>query len=375
MNFTFLKFFNYKGLFISRIIQVLLLISGLSYLFSQIKTRFELKVGHSAIFYLSIYFTLFLFLLTINKAETWFWYCASFTYLWSIIALIAVIAALIGINRFSYLVLAISSVYISGASAPLILMMLMFYVIIGFRHKDMIIKILFSTALLLIGFLILYSGPGNLERESYFDDISILNTFWINSKSIIKIIIFKILPLSPFIAIFLLPIIFIRIPEKIKIMLNNVSISGVSFFFIVLLFFHHLPIAYKIQDIAPDRAMAPFSIYLIIYLIIIGTKLNSRISLNEHNRSKMLHASLILVFFITSITFYSEYKIAKNYTQAFDQRISQIEAGCDDNILELQPLPESGWIMSSEIETDQNHWKNQHLKNAYNLDCELMLSH
>ncbi|MCI5057080.1 MAG: DUF6056 family protein [Flavobacteriales bacterium] len=368
VNFTFLKFFGWNALLITRLLQLFIGWYSILFLIRGLKEKWKFPLSNSG--WTALFVLMVLFFLTINKAETWFWYCASFTYLWSVFALFFIIGSIFQKESLkNYLILAISSVYFSGTSAPLILIFFLGLLIIGFKRK-LNRQGIVSSILVLIGFIILYNGPGNLERESYFEEMGWIQIVWINIKSTIKILVFKIWPLLPFALCLFMPILFI--PQKFFDGfkgIEKIGIVGLSSALFVVLFMHHLPIAYKIQDIAPDRTMTPFTIYFLVYLFILTLQLNRKFRINPKIRMNLLQVSLVLVSLMVIGTFVKEICVASDYAKANEQRMELISDCEDGEELILSKLPPSGWVMSAEVDSNPNHWKNEHLKNALNTSC------
>ncbi len=76
---------------------------------------------------------------------------------------------------------------------------------------------------------------------------------------------------------------------------------------------------------------------------------------------------------ITLIVFNSYYtNIHYNYAKAFDQRVNFIKEN-DTQLIQVKPLPYSGYIYSSEITADVNNFKNQHLKNGLGVKNNIVL--
>jgi hypothetical protein len=69
-------------------------------------------------------------------------------------------------------------------------------------------------------------------------------------------------------------------------------------------------------------------------------------------------------------------QITTNYAIAVDKRMLMLKTFVDpgDNAaITLAPLPDSGWLLSSEISANPSDFRNQHLKKYYGLTNEILL--
>ncbi len=231
---------------------------------------------------LSIFLAAVVFLTTIRIDETWFWLCASCTYLWGMIMLVLGAACLIHPNRDRIMTIlaCLAFLYVGGASGPLALfvLFLMVSVILGAwlkRGTGMLSlndpfrrRIYPAFIACLVGFIILYMGEGNRAREAFFEDIGVGEALILNVK-MTGIVLLK------------------RVPQKLPLMIaasvpmvlvggtlnkgfsSSVLTRGVFWGVVLyglLIFIYQLPVTYKTQDVAAYRTLFPVTFLCLPFL-------------------------------------------------------------------------------------------------------------
>jgi hypothetical protein len=322
-----------------------------------------------------------LFYITPDKGETWFWLCAACTYLWSIISTMYLTSWLLkrNANLVHHMLGVLVCLYIGGSSGPLtiiILIILVAYTVLAKNRKWLIIsniRILLAWVLLAISFFILYQAEGNSNREAFFENITIIESFWLNFK-MCGILILRSLSTQFIVAGIVLAIILIASSLNSgdwKLTLRSWILPSVMLGFGI--FIYQWPITYMTQDIAAVRAMLPIVIMLALHVMAVYQK--TKISLPLSFITLMLYMISIVSLFAGIFLLKDAVKTLPSYSLAYDQRLELLMSfeQCDGPI-GLMSLPDSGIIHSAEIGTHSQNAQNQHLKEGLQLSCDFFIT-
>jgi len=327
-----------------------------------------------------------IFIATVKINETWFWLCASTTYLWSNILLILGMICLFYPSKNIGIALlgSFSFFYLGGSSGPLALLAMLFLggcilgALLFIKRLPFLNSLLFKRSILffvfcMLSFLVLYFAEGNHIREQFFQKISLGHSLLLNVK-MSGIIFLKRLPFFlPLLVVWCIPVIrlggCIRQEGQRKRWKAKVLYASVLYVAIVYLF--QLPITYKTQDVAAYRALFFVTIislgYVCFLYFVIGNYLLPKSYSNRY--------LLLLAYLSSSLIFGYElarqYRISTNYAKAYDQRMALIKAHDKTTVLALPPLPESGMLYSAEISQDTAFFSNQHLKKGLQLNHDV----
>ena len=371
---VFLLKFNTLPLFLMayNLLTTGLLYLGIFRLLSSLNQFYQLNLKRvTALIYTAIFLSV-LFFCTISANDTWLWYTSSIVYLWSTTAFF------FGLNLFfqkrksflDFIFFGISAIYIGGSNEPLALItvLILFYLVIKKRE----VSISGLGIILIFGsFLINYLSPGTIHRDELTPNLGAIDLTLYAGYGAVKFLLFSIH--KTFIPALFLSVPFYLLGKKIEspiiqnfnpikeLIWSNIIIIG-----IVLV--NQLIVVYALGGLSPDRSLmvATTSIAIIIvrYIFLLG---------NYHQQKyKLLKYSLILNV-ITLIVFNIHFtNVHFNYSKAVDNRTQYILKS-EDKLVKVKPLPSSGYIYSTEITNDPNHFKNQHLKNGLGLDKDIVL--
>ena len=381
ISFSIASIAHFKyTLFIYQLLIIMLLIASLNSLYKNVSKLSNIlpKQTKFRIINLSIFLASIIFYCSFNLGDTWFWLSSSCSYLLSIIALIYLLSMLIS-NKSSlttYLSLATCSLFIGGSNGTLSI----FYLLLAFIYllrivynsknagistilkKDINRKLIFSSLIIFIGFLILYIGSGNENRSSFFSPISFTTAFIYNFKFCGIIIFKKILPLLFYLITFCLPFYFLGNKTAPTSKHSFIKLFIFSSILLVLsIYIFQLPITYKTQDIGADRTLIPLTLFLIIYFSYNLFQLGNKSQI-EFSFKKMGVVFFTLIISINTYHLIKQYSIVKKYANAYDNRIQQIKKDRNKPVLILDPLPASGFLYSAEISENPNHFTNKQLK-------------
>lgn len=382
---------NKYSLFIFGIFNLTVFTLAIKLLIKNIVLYLDKSLHFNKWFYLniSIYIVSIIFISTFRINETWFWLCASCTYLWSTIMLVLGVTWLISQNKNLWLAITacFAFAYIGGSCEPLALLLLIFLIVVVFLIQFNIIganlpkttiitRFLFAIFFCLSAFIILYLGNGNRNREHFFEEISLLNASILNIK-MTGIIVLKRLPLIiPFAILLCSPVLFIRSFYKKTIFQKNrnkaIFMLTIFYFFTIYLF--QLPVTYKTQDVAAYRALFPITSVSIVYFTFLFFLIGQNISINNKLGRNLILFSILLSCIFNGFNLIKQSGIVFAYSKAYDERILFLKQDHkNDKVIELPPLPVSGMIYSAEISRDTSHFSNQHLKNGLELNYAVKL--
>lgn len=350
------------------------------------------KVKRCRLLNISIFIVSAIFYSSIKIGETWFWLASSSTYLLSIIVLLLAVAFIINgkTNTTSYIIVIFSSLFIGGSNGSLSLFILLFQlIIIGLLlknkygnatkksyNKDYLLnKIGISFISCLLAFIVLYLGPGNKVRESCFDSIGIFESVLLNFKTTGMIIFLRLPHIAIYLVIFSIPVYWIGMQKKevisMRVFLKKLVLS--TLFLGISIFLFQLPITYKTQDIAADRALFPLSIILLLYSFYLSYNLARTKMLLEGVVFRIILTSLLIITSLNIKNLIVQNKITKAYSVAYDNRINILKESTFRETIVLEPLPNSGFLYSAEISSDTKHFNNQHLKQGLCIESEIKI--
>lgn len=324
---------------------------------------------------------------SVSIAETWFFICSMCTYLLSIIALIAGIGSLHDKNKLRSIIISIISfAYIGGSLGPLALVCILG--LIGFLFSNVIKKNSKKIRIAAIGliaclifFMILYNGHGNENRESFFNKISIIDSVLLNFKITARIFLQDIVRILPFLIPFsIILVLFLNENNNVESGKSIIDRKRIVRFYILLavgvvflVFIYQLPITYKTQDKGALRALFPVTIFLFAG-VVAGIQIIARIMPSKMRKILLLLCSCLLLIF-NSYKACDQFFEVREYAQAYDNRMIEVKTKClSDQLIVVEPLPESGLLHSAEISTDTNSYLNKHFINGLGISCPVCRS-
>lgn len=319
--------------------------------------------------HLSMLITSCLFILSMNIGETWFWLCASATYLWSLIGLLYLINYLLHPQP-SWLIVTLAllgAIYLGGSAGPLALLsllglgLLVFIRMIG-RIQIPLGRLLSAVALMGTAFLLLYLAPGNDVRSDFFEDIGLLESFMLNFKMCAIIIIrnkahLAMMTLGVFVYIF-----YNRPGQQTRAVIWRYLMLSIA-----AIFLYQWSITYMTQDIAAHRAQLPVSLIILLAAIFAFYPVYR---IFDKQARVIAHLTVILIPLSFSVYHLSQASKYIDYAQAHDERTRYLleEPLLIDGKAYLKPLPDSGLLPSAEISPSAIHFRNEHLKAGLGLD-------
>ena len=330
------------------------------------------------------------FFTSFSIGETWFWYIIILTYLWSIIAFIFLLNLIFSFKNIflTFIFIIVCSAYIGGASESYALIFLFSLIAIFLYRKKLNInksftiidyKLILAISALLLSFSISYFAPGTEIRHSLLPHTPILEKLQIFSKSYIKYFL-RFLP-DKIIYLLLFSFLWLYIGSKyLKKSFKEKevikTIKNITLLFLVFLVVTLLPTSFIMSETGPGRSLSIVSLLTVIYYAILFSLLGIFIDTNKIFYKILLSSlSLISILFLI-FTIYSQYKVAKLFSQACDERLQSIKTALLNNqkeTLELNKIPPEGMLYWDELSEDTTHFTNKHLRDGLNLPFQVKL--
>lgn len=383
LSFTISSLLKYKyTLFIYNILLLQLFIISIYYSLNACKKLLNESVRNDKLQILnySVFFVSAIFYSSFNIGETWFWLSSTSTYLLSVIMLFFAFSFIFNNkkNMANKVSITLVSVFIGGSNGTLslLLLLVLFVLFLLYQQKNKLIanKLLLSFVCVLISFVILYLGNGNNIRSSSFNSISVLDSFILNIKTTAIILFMRVPSILIYILLFILPTFHIfgntqNITKSTFIKRCLVSAS----ILLALLFLFQLPITYKTQDVAAIRTLLPISILFFVYGLFLIYNICQIESFRLRIPTAFAQLYLVGIILFNLWNLQNQYKVTNNYASKYDERIETIKKLSHMDTIALKPLPSSGFLYSSEITFDANHFSNKQMKVGLQTKSELII--
>jgi len=375
---------NYS-LFLYQLSILLLLITSVYRLLKNLNFLYwQVELKSSELLNISIFIISALFYTCFKIDETWFWLCASSNYLLSVVFFILGISTLINPmkSNINTTLNILSFTYLGGSCEPLaifsVFILLVFALGIYLKRTSIPLhtSLLFSrtlTALLfcLGSFILLYIANGNRVREQFFEDISIFECFLLNVKTTGMIVLLRLPTIILYLILFSVPAFYLGLLQKVrphskKTILKRVVTIGIVYG--LLIYIYQFPVTYVTQDIAAYRALFPITLLSNIATLIVLYNIGLMIKLNNSTKQYLLPLVFVSVIVLNIYTLFRQYQTLPKYAKAYDERITYLlKTKMNPATIKLNPLPNSGLLMSAEISTDSLYFSNLHLQMGLNL--------
>jgi len=337
----------------------------------------SLPFKKTQLFLISTYLLGALFYGAFAKDDTWYWITVAPMYLWGSFA--AILGGSLILHRWnepirSFLI-GLLFLYAGGASETIAITTLTILFFLGFiTHRGESSKRIDRKALhigtiaCLVGFGIDILGAGAQVRYEHLPHYTLTDRLVIGFWNYIKFT-FKEIPVTlPAILLFASPLAFFgrkqlrfQITSFRDVLWNNRMLLGIADLLIILL---SLVMAFVMGEMGPTRSWIPLTVIVTSVTVVITYQMGTWIYIRSNG--KLFH--LILIFQLILIGFQSytgfqQIGSAATYAAATDSRMKFIdkELIAGESLIELEALPQSGWLFTSEITNDTAHFRNKHL--------------
>ena len=271
-------------LFISGLIEITAFVLSLAFLLRAVLQHFpQLKPDNISTLSIALLFTNGFFYTGPDVSMTWFWLTATFTYIWSIIALFLFCALVLHKSikpLLRYIGIALSLLYIGGAFEGLAAFLALCISIILVRifinknnsGKAYLKAFYIALPCVVLALAILIMGHGNMVRRQFTPHLSLLATLVQNFK-VLSFYALKRLPSTmPYTLLFSVPFAWLgytvavkntiqaKRPKEIVIQLLKYTVLC-----IVMVYVYHYPICYLLGVLGPARSFAFVSLLVFIW--------------------------------------------------------------------------------------------------------------
>lgn len=372
--------------FILLIIGVYLLISRLGEIYSFPMSVFEKSV-------LCLSFTALLFFMSFDIGETWFWCSSTGCYAFNILAFIWGLFFILHPRNtfFIFSGILVCFVFIGGSAEVYAFFFLLFLSIFIFhRYKNTVgkfsdslnhKKLLVGFAALMVSFIILLIAPGNYLRDQLLPPHRFFFSFFIAGKSLIKFFVFYIPSHLPYLLAFSLPFFFAGrafkyASDKKYEMRFSFFLKRSSLFFASFLVLFSYVTAYLMSETGPARLWFLVTFLFSVYCCMLFFYAGYSFILSEKASRITRSGGTFLATIILCYCLIHQFKLVSRYSTSFDEREKRLTdfnlRVKTDTVLAIPPLPPSGMLYPADITADASHYKNQHLRQGYKLQFQVI---
>ena len=328
----------------------------------------------------AVSFLISFFILTTGVGETFFWITSSAMYLWSFIAVCFLLAEVLrGEKSVSTLVVCVlTAAYIGGAAEAIAIpCFILLLLILAFQLRKKMLKpaTAISIAVLFVSILISYSGEGRVLRQSALPDISLLQSVTLNFRSFAQIELYFLSEKFLFIILFFIAWMGFGAKLPFALNVNFKLFAWVLGSYALLSFIFIFPSSYLLGEIPPLRARIFVGFLNCCLLAFAGVVTGAYFHRPLITSIISSVAVIVLVVMVGKIAI-EQKKITTNYAVAVDKRMLFLKSFVylgDNAPITLDPLPDSGMLLSSEISSNPTDFRNQHLKKYFGITNDIIL--
>lgn len=339
---------------------------------------------------LSILFIACFFFSTPDIGETWFWYIIIFTYLWSLAGWILVIDYIFLGNGPAQLIIAvIASIFIGGASESYALIICSSFILlltilnvqnifsysglpkILFRNKKINTKIILVVLLIGASFFISVMAPGTDVRQSLLPHTSFADKMFVAAKSFAKIYIRYLPEKFPLLVLLSAPWLIAGFNVRSKLTYPQVKkiFAFISILYVILTAIVAVPTSLVMSEAGPARAWSVLALlssaYFSFLFLLAGMSMQN---IRLMRTILVTDGALIILFLVYTMS--KQLPLAAGFSGAYDSRIKKIEAAKNEGyrgVLELEKIPDSGYLYFDELSSDTSYFTNSHIRKGLSL--------
>ncbi|MFM1874683.1 MAG: hypothetical protein RL266_420 [Bacteroidota bacterium] len=322
-----------------------------------------------------IYLLCTTFYISFSHNDTWFWITVNPMYLWG------TLAAVLGVSlifqnwnaTLRRLLTVVLFLYVGGASESAAISTLIALIYIGFRlHKRP--SLLFDSKALhlatiacMIGFGISMLGPGISIRREHLPHFPVHERILVGLWNYVRFDLKEIPMVLPLAILFVSPFGFLgRKHLRFQLIsIRDVFWQNRALWILadLMIFLIAMALGLVMSEMGPTRAWFPLTILVVIVAVALAYQLGTW--LYVHSKGHLFHlaiAAQIIALVYQALVGFHEIRITNEYAAAVDKRMEHISSLTEtDTVIELPPLPDSGWLLSAEISPDTSHFTNRHL--------------
>lgn len=340
-----------------------------------------LRFSNLQVLILSTYLLAGLFYSSFAQNDTWFWITVVPMYLWG--CFVAVLAGSLLLRSWfapvRYSFIALGFIYVGGASESAAICSLITLFFLGFITHGKTLRVPFdrnalhvATIACFAGFAICLLGQGIHIRNAHLPKIPLSDRVIIGFWNYFRFNFWQIPMVIPIVILMVSPFGFFG---RRQLMYQLISIKGVFWtnrklwgwadLTIVLLAF---ALAMVMGEMGPTRTWVPLTFIILSVGVCIAYSLGTWVYITTKGKLFLLVViGQILLIGYQAVNGYQQISNTSAYAQAVDSRMQSIpeRMKLNETIIQLSPLPDSGWLLSAEITADSSHFTNRHLKSFF----------
>lgn len=338
--------------------------------------QLKLPIGSIRQGIFSAYLLAALFYGSFSKDDTWFWITVNPMYLWGSFAAILGGSFIIG-KRASFLqllLIVVLFVYAGGASETVAISTVIVLFFLGFITHKKQFQILvdrralhLATIACLVGFAIDVLGPGAHVRFEHLPQFSLTERAIVGFWNYAKFALMEVPIILPALIIAASPLAFFgrkqlrfQLIDPKELMLSNRKLWIVTD---ILVFIMAFTMAFAMGEMGPKRAWIPIAFIALVFSVVLAYQLGTWVYIRTKGKLFQMVIIAQVVGLVYQIVMGSwQIGITSAYAKAVDERMATIHSQMEvEEIIVLEPLPDSGWLFTAEITTDTAHFTNRHL--------------
>jgi len=335
----------------------------------------------------SMQFCCAFFFTSVSIGETWFWVCSVHAYLLSLVIFLWGLVFLFNgkKNSATYLGLSLCFIYVMGAAESfavfvvfLCLLALLAVLLIPEKIrqlaevKHILPKLTAITLLSITCLLVISNLPGTRIRKNFLQQAGFFQTLYLPARTMLYLALKKLPARLLLLILFALP--FSLPGSRLKNSPFAENLFGTKSIFAtvcltgVLIYFSLMPACYLMADRGPERSFTVISFMLVLLFVYLafalGYKKEGLLLARLRTASLLCSSAVLLVYFV------QQTQIAPAYSKALSSRIASVT---EENkkgrttVMDLPPLPPSGYYYSAELSSDTTFYNNLFFKRRFGL--------
>ena len=347
------------------------LVWGIFKLFSSVQNLIKLKIEKKSVIFYSIIFLSVFFFCTVSPNDSWFWYTSSVNYLWSTIAFFFALSFLLKAHKsiFENIFFIICLIYMGGSNEPLAIVSLI-GLSYSFFKKIFIHDSIIGIIILSVSLAINYFSSGTIARDALTPNLGLIDLILYTGYGSLKFTFFSIYKTF-------IPALFAALPffilgkttnlTKLQFKPINQLFQSIGLIALIIIL-NQLIVIYVLGGLAPDRATIASSVIIALIMV------RYFFLLGNYQQEKYGNLKYILMLNVIALIAFNIYYANTHYqyAKAVDCRNDYIKI-CRSKLIQLDPLPNSGYIYSAEISGDPDNFKNQLLKKGLGVDKDIVM--
>lgn len=337
--------------------------------------RFNLKVDVPAHATTALYLVGALFVLTWPRHDTWLWLTALPMYVMNVAALAAAFGLILNPRVKSvvgHLIVFVLGLFAGGASEPMALAALIvcIYLLMDGQTTARPTKLHALTLGLFIGFGLMLMAPGNWMRKAAQPNLATWPMVVVAAKTYLKSILIELPLRLPIAAVLAAPFALLGrnnatvqchgLPGLIATQTRFLAMAD------GLLMVNAAAMAWALGTSGPARVWVVIPLLSLIFAISAVFRWAEWLG-QRHGKWVPITVVAFQISLTAALLFLwaTQVPVAAHYAKAYELRMGRIDEMLQKDSIRttivLEPLPESGWLMSAEISTDTAHFSNRQL--------------